>query len=76
LPTAGAIFLATPLVTGILTAQYSCLHRTFNSKLEGRARSMQLQTRVLMDVFGLNNGVNVVGKRRIRVIAMLLRLNL
>lgn len=49
---------------------------SFNSKLEGRARSMQLHTRVVMEVFGLTNGVNVVRKRRHRVVAMLLRLNL
>jgi hypothetical protein len=65
-----------PLITGTLTAQYSGLHRTFNSKLEGRARSTQLYTRVVMDVFGLKNGVNVVRKRRLRAVAMLLRLNL
>jgi len=32
--------------------------------------------RVVMDVFGLKNGVNVFRKRRLRVVAMLLRLNL
>jgi hypothetical protein len=65
-----------PLVTGTLTAQYSCLHHTSNSKLEGRACTMQLHTRVVTDVFGLKNGVTVVRKRRLRVVAMLLRLNL
>jgi len=48
----------------------------FNSKLEGRARSLQLHTRVVMEVFGLKGGVNVVRKRRFRDVAMLLRLNL
>jgi len=37
---------------------------------------MQLHTRVVTDAFGLKNGVNVVRKRRLRAVAMLLRLNL
>lgn len=48
---------------------------SFISKLEGRARTMQLHTRVVTEVFGSKSGVNVV-RKRFRVVAMLLRLNL